>query len=50
LIGVVIFMFCVALAAGFSNPNATPAAAIAGGAGLVFMLAMVFLRIGAPKN
>lgn len=47
-IGVVVFMFCVALAAGFSSPNATPAAAVAGGAGLVFMWVMVFLRIGAP--
>jgi hypothetical protein len=50
IIGVVGFMFCVALAAGFSSPNATPAAAVAGGAGLIFMLAMTFLRIGAPKR
>jgi hypothetical protein len=47
-IGTVVFMFCVALAAGLSEPTATPAAAVAGGAGLVFLWIMIFSKIGAP--
>jgi hypothetical protein len=48
-IGVAGFMFCVALAAGLSEPAATPAAAVAGAGGLVFLFVMAFGRIGAPS-
>jgi hypothetical protein len=49
ILGTVVFMFCVALAAGLSEPTATPAAAVAGGAGLVFLWIMILSRIGAPR-
>ncbi len=48
IIGTVVFMFCVALASGLSEPTATPAAAVAGGAGLLFLLLMTFSKLGAP--
>lgn len=49
IVGTVVFMFCVALAAGLSEPAATPAAAVVGGAGLIFLVAMILVRIGAPR-
>lgn len=49
-IGMAVFMFCVAVAAGLSNPDATPAAGVAGGLGLIFLLVMTFSKIGAPHS
>jgi hypothetical protein len=50
IIGMAGFMFCVALAAGLSSPNATPAAGVAGAVGLIFLLLMSLSKAGAPRQ
>lgn len=50
IIGMIGFMFCVAVAAGLSSPNATPAAAVAGAVGITFLFFMTFSKINAPRT
>lgn len=50
IVGMVGFMFCVALACGLSSPNPTPAAIVAGAVGVAFLFFTTFFwKRGAPR-